>query len=111
MKTLPLSKLKAHYEYVCAEYVFKFCNKQGLEFDGWVGDDVGGVAACGDYFFNLSDIVLDINNKCRKGLILDWQNDSVEAHMGNPSAESINYYSYSKGLRYEDLKPAAPPEK
>ena len=106
MKTTPIAKLKAQYEAICNEYVQKFANKQGLEFDkdAWVGGTVGGIVCLSDYFFDLADIVLDINTRQPKGLILKWQNDSIEAHMENPFTENINYYSYSKGLRYSDLK-------
>jgi hypothetical protein len=47
-------------------------------------------------FFNFQDIVWDINSKQPKGLIVDWYYESIE----NPK-KSMNYYSYTKGLRYD----------
>ncbi len=98
MKNMNTDKLKKRYEDVCNEYVDAFVKKQGVVFDGWVGDDIGSIAGfCEQYFFSLSDIVWDINANCPKGLILKWQEDCVS----NPE-RSINYYSYSKGLRIVD---------
>ena len=94
-----MNKLKERYEKACNDYIAEFTKKQGLEFDGWVGDEVGGIASFIDqYFFNISDIVWDINSNQSKGLILQWQDDCLES---NP--KFINYFSYSRGLRFSDL--------
>jgi hypothetical protein len=104
-KTLKLQELIKQYEFVCNEWVQKFCNKQGLEFDGWVAEEVNGVASftC-QYFFNLNEIVLDLTTKQPKGFILDWQNDVTDFNMGKDEKEYINYKSYIMGLRYTYLK-------
>lgn len=103
-KTLEISKLKTQYEFACNEYARKFANKQHIDFEFWVADEVGGIACFNsDYFFNISDIVLDINTKQPVGLILDWQNDGVETHFTHPEINSINYHSYTMGLRYEHI--------
>ena len=104
MKTIKLSELKKQYEFVCDQYIQKFSNKQGIEFDGWIGKDIGGVASFIDqYFFNLSDIIEDINGKHPKGLILEWQDDSVDYNMARKDPFVINYKTYAMGLRYSDL--------
>jgi len=103
MKTLPLANLNKNYERACNEYVKKFCNKQGLTFDAWVADDCGGVAVFNDnYYINLSDIIIDINKKAPKGLIIKWQEDTLERHQKDGT--SINYSSYIMGLRYEQIE-------
>jgi hypothetical protein len=94
-----MENIKKIYEAACNEYAAIFCKKQGLYFDGWVADDVGGVACCSDFYLGLHDIVWDINSKQRKGLILRWYDESLKNH-----PKSVNYYSYTKGLRYKDLK-------
>ena len=103
-KTKKLSELNKQWDFVCNEWVRKFCNKQSISFDGWLGNEVGGIAsfAC-QYYFNLSDIILDINTKQPKGLILNWQNDGVDFNMFNEHPQHINYKSYTMGLRYEQL--------
>jgi len=86
-------KLKENY------YIDKFCKKQELTFDGWVGDEVGGIAWFGDVlFFNFQDIVWDINSKQDKDLIINWIYESLDNQ-----EKAINYFSYSKGLRYNDI--------
>jgi hypothetical protein len=91
--------LKSRYELVCAEYIVEFCKKQEMDFDGWVGGTIGGIACCGDFFLNFSDITYDINTCQPPGLILKWYNDNLtqSAHRW------INYHSYARGLRVEDI--------
>lgn len=101
MKTTPLKKLKADYEECCNQYATKFANKQGLTFEGWVGDNIGGIACFGDYFFNLEQIRIDCDTKQPKGLILQWQNESIEAHFEKLETANMNYLSYIKGLRFK----------
>ena len=104
-KTVKLQELNRQYEFVCNEWVQKFCNKQQIDFDGWVGDEIGGIAsfAC-QYFFNLSDIILDLKTKQPKGNILNWQSEDVDFNMFNENQKHINYKSYTMGLRHEQLK-------
>jgi hypothetical protein len=99
MKTTKLNKLKRQYEFVCNEYVTKFCNKQEMNFEGWICNTVGDVACCNDFYFNFQDIVCDINTKQPKGAIIDWYYSNLDE-----PEKSINYYSYTKGLRITDLK-------
>jgi hypothetical protein len=105
VKEISIKELYTQYEFVSNEFVKKFCKKQELYFDGWVADEVGGIASFScQYFFNLSEIVLDLKTKQRKGLILNWQDDDVEFNMFNKNPQHINYKSYTMGLRHKDLK-------
>ena len=92
--------VRAEYELVCDKYIELFSEKQGLEYEFWVGDTVGEVAYFPDYWFNFSDIVLDINNYVPEGLITEWQNESL---LNYDKGLKINYYSYKNGLRYSYL--------
>ena len=91
---MKLKDLKNQYELVCNEYVRLFCKKQEMEFYGWAAQVVGEVACCNDFYFNFSDIVLDVNTMQPKSAIIDWYYNDIE----------INYYSYTKGLRVKDIK-------
>jgi hypothetical protein len=93
-----MKDLKVQYEKVCNEYVKRFCEKHDLEFGGWVAGIVGDIASYGDFYFSFQDVVWDINSKQPKGLIIKWY-DEVLLSLG----PSINYYSYTKGLRTEHL--------
>ena len=97
-------ELQTQYENVCNEYVRRFCEKQDMEFDGWVGNEVGGIAGfASQYFFNMSDIILDMSTNQPVGFILDWQSDGVDFNLFKDKTEYINYNSYIMGLRYSDL--------
>lgn len=94
-----MTRLQNKYESVCNEYVQKFCKKQGMEFNYWVSDIVGDVLSCSDFYFNFQDIVWDVNSKQPKGSITDWYYQNLDA-----PEKSINYYSYTKGLRVSEIK-------
>ena len=89
-----MEKLKQKYELICDEYINVFCVKQEMDFEGWVGNIVGGGACCNDFFFDFQDIVYDINTRQPQGLIVNWYYYNLELKDGN-----INYHSYAKGLR------------
>lgn len=80
--------------------------KQDLDFDGWVGDHIGETAvfSC-QYYFNLSDMILDLKTKQPKRLILRWQDDYIDFNIGKEPEDrkEINYKSYTMGLRLKDL--------
>ncbi len=59
---------------------------------------------CEKLVSNFSDIKYDIDNKVKKGLIFQHQDDSVEHHLTVNQEEIINFRSYAMGLRYEHLK-------
>ena len=94
-----MSTLKLQYEKACNEYVKIFCKKQDMEFELWICDTIGDIAMCNDFFFSLSDIAYDVNSNQPKGLIIDWYYENIEA----PN-KSINYYSYTNGLRVAEIK-------
>ena len=97
---LKTKKLKKEYESIVNKYIKYFEQKQGVRFNYWIGDRIGGVADFGDVLtFNFTDIVFDINTQQPKDLILNWVYESVD----NPDI-NINYRNYAAGLRYEHLK-------
>jgi hypothetical protein len=90
-KTMKLQELNRQHEFVCNEWVQKFCNKQQIDFGGWVGDEIGGIASFDNqYFFNLSDIVLDLKTKQPNGQILAWLNDGVDFNIFKDKKQYIN---------------------
>lgn len=107
LKSIGIDELRNQYENICNEYIRRFSEKQGIEFDGWIGNEVGGIASfISQYFFNIDDITLDMNTNQPIGLILDWQSDGVDYNMLYNNSLHINYKSYTMGLRYKDLKPS-----
>jgi hypothetical protein len=93
-----MTALKKKYENIVEQYIKKFTNKHGYEFSYWCGPDVGGIACFIDqYFFNLEDIMYDVNNEVKKGMIFQWQDDQVEYGDENTA---INFQSYVMGMRH-----------
>ena len=93
-----MNQLKKDYEKACNAYIKAFCKKQDVKFYGWIGDLVGSVALLSEICLNIHDIVWDINSKQPKGLIFTWYYDNLEN-----AEKSINYFSYTKGLRIKDI--------
>lgn len=94
-----MEDLRKVYEKVCNDYLDFFCKKQEIIFEGWVSDQVGGIAFFGECFFSFPDIVWDVNSNQPKGLIVDWYHENLEL-----PEKSINYFSYTKGLRVADIE-------
>lgn len=84
-------------------YIRAFEIKHDGEFDICDGDDLMGILIFGDYAFNISDIVFDIENNLPENLIFDWFNDMID-NKKNPSSAKMNLANYAKGLRFEDLQ-------
>lgn len=87
-----------NYRKAVKELIKEFEEKQELEFEFFVGEGLEIACFAGDYFFNLSDIYLDLHTKAPKRLIFEW----YFAQLDNPN-KNINYRSYAEGLRFEDL--------
>lgn len=95
-----INTLRREYEDACNAYIEVFVQKQGYEFSGWVG--VGEIAGfIEQYFFNLEDIIYDIENKCAKGLIFEHQDYVLE---NQDKEHHINYKSYAMGARYDMIE-------
>ena len=96
---MKIEALKKEYEILCNRYIEIFCKKHGIEFDFWIGDTIADVGCFnGDYFFNFSEIVLDIHSRQPKGFILEWHN------YNDNDKNYISYDAYIKGIRHENIK-------
>jgi hypothetical protein len=95
--------LRQELDKVLNKYIKKFEKAHGVELEFAVCDDLMGVLCFGDHFFNMSDIVYDVDNKLPVGLIFEWQDAGIRAHF-NGNKETISLHSYAKGLRYEGVE-------
>lgn len=96
---MTLQKLNKQYDDSCNAFCELFAKKHGIIFDGWVGGIIGEIASFSDqYFFNISDVILELNTSQPKGHILEWHDKS--SHSAFCGERHINYRSYVKGLRY-----------
>lgn len=92
------TELAENYKKACEAYVEVFCKKQDMYFDEWVGDEVGGIALCNDFYFGIGDIIDDIEYDQPVGSIIDWYYDNLKYEDIH-----INYKSYIRGLRVQYL--------
>lgn len=86
------------YKEICNAIVIQFCEKQSMSFNGWVADEVGGIAECSDFYFNFLDILKDVEKKVEKGVIIDWYYSNIDNENNY-----INYNSWLMGLRHEKV--------
>jgi len=82
-------------------YVTAFEVKHETVIDGFIADDIIGIALFADSYFNMSDIIFDLDNSCPKDFIWDWYNQTLDRAM--EEKQTINYKAWTMGLRYEDL--------
>jgi hypothetical protein len=97
-------RIVTQYERACNRIAIAFCRKQGLEFCFWVSDKPGDIACVSDqYFFGVAEMLHDLNTNQPKGLILSWQEDSVEFNSEKEVSERsfISYECYTTGSRYK----------
>ena len=85
------------------EYIRLFEEKHKVFFEFAVGDDLTGLLCFGDYLFTTRDVIYDIDNDLPKRLIFQWQDDSFDS-LKNPQHREMNFQTYARGLRFEDLK-------
>lgn len=94
VKDISTKELDVQYKIIINEYLRRFVLRHGYKFAGWVGGDIGGIAEfINQYFFDIADIIYDLNNKLPKNTIFEWQDYVVEG--GN----IITLHAYSKGVR------------
>lgn len=96
---MTLEELKKTYNEACDEYLTKFCEKQDLKSRGWIGENIGAIAECSGYCFNIHDVIWDMNTNQPKGNIINWYRDNQE----HPE-KRINYFMYTKGERITDIQ-------
>ena len=67
-----IEKLKENYEKAVTDYIKEFEKVYEVDFDFWVGDEVGGVANIGDETYNFSDLKYMIDNSIKYDFLVDW---------------------------------------
>ena len=71
--------LKNDFEKVCAAYISDFEEKQGITFKCFTDNIAGGLCEFKEgYFINMYEIIIDLEQKAPKGLILHWHDAITE---------------------------------
>lgn len=83
--------LKNDFEKVCKAYIDDFEKKQDINFKCYVDNIAGGLCEFKEgYFINMYEIIIDLEQKAPKGLILHWHDAITETeHIVNE-----NYKTY-----------------
>ena len=90
-------ELRKNYKKACNDYLRAFCEKHDFDFDDayWIADDIGGVADCGSYTFDMATIKTDIDEDVPKEELMPWYDyilNALEFGLTTP-----NYHSWIHG--------------
>ena len=93
-------QLKQNYEKAVNDYLCLFCKKHEFDYedakDSWVGNDVGGIVCCADYFADMQTILADIDTDAPEEQFDLWYDYCTELRMlGN--SQTPNFNSWLKG--------------
>lgn len=90
--------LKEQYNNACNAYLEAFCDKHDFDYkearDSWVGGVVGDVCQCGDFYIQLSDIILDVDSDTDKEEFFRWYDYSYECHEYGISGPNYKSWLY-----------------
>lgn len=83
--------MKKQLEKVLKQYIKEFEKKQDLTFEFAVDDNLMEVISFGSvYFFNMSDIIYDVDNAIKENIIVEWLEYTLQ------EKDYINYRTYLK---------------
>lgn len=89
-----VKELKNRLDGLIMEYVALFEKKHEMQFDFWVGDDVGDVGMFGDFYVDFRTIRFDIENDIEESLFIRWYDESLLNHENGKTV--LNYETYVK---------------
>lgn len=81
------TELLSFYYDACNALLQAFCEKHDFDYkdarQGWVADETGGTACCGDFCFSMDEIVTDLRENAPEEELLKWYDYTMEcAHLG-----------------------------
>ena len=90
-------ELRKNYKKACNDYLLAFCEKHDFDFDDayWVADDVGGVADCSSYTFDMATIKTDVDEDAPKEELMPWYDYIIDALEFGLTAP--NYHAWIHG--------------
>lgn len=94
-----MSKLRENYDNACNAYLKAFCDKHDFDYDdakkSWVSNQPGTICMCGDFFVQMEDLILDVENEAEESEFFKWYDYSCEC--SELGIFSPNYGSWLKG--------------
>lgn len=87
------------YYNACNKLLKIFCDKHEFDYkdakESWVAEDIGGIACCGDYFFNMDVIVTELKEGPHEDELIKWYDYTMRcSYLG---ISSCNYSSWLDG--------------
>ena len=79
-----MTNRKELYESGCLGYVHQFETKHSIEFDGWVGNEVGELASFNEMFVNFRDLKFDIDSNLPEQIFAEWYYDCLDKGVVKP---------------------------
>jgi len=73
-----ITPLREKLDRALKKYIKKFCKKHSLQFEYVVGEDLMEMIRLNDFYFNINNIIYDIDNKLPKNIIFKWYDDTIE---------------------------------
>ena len=73
-------KLKKMFEESAEQYAAKFAKIMQMDFEWWIGDNVGEVAEIGDLFVDFSDIRYVVDNNISEPDFITYYYFNIEYH-------------------------------
>lgn len=82
--------LKQNYDDACNAYLKAFCEKHDFYYEDayWCGEDVGGIADCSTYTFDMATIRTDIDEDAPEGELMkhyDYCLNAIEFNLDFPN--------------------------
>lgn len=102
------NQLKQTYEWCCNEYRRKLCEMWEYHVDDsyWMGDVIGESLFVGDWIWamDMTQIIYCIEHNVSVEAMLEYQSFVEDDLSEGRNFPRINFYSWMKGLRPENLK-------
>jgi len=112
-----MKELKTNYEKAVQAYVINFCERVEIDFDGWVGGQVGTVGCFGDHYFDFHDIKYFVENDFTFEIMMRWYWFTAEhpkCYINLPTfhkrvrdaakSEFFDFRDFEKNLIYERVR-------
>lgn len=97
-----IKNLLSNYNDICMKLVKKFVQKHKYEFSYNIGHIYCFIE---QYYFNIEDIIYDLEHDLPADLIFQWQDDTLEAYSEKGTLtdvlNEISLKDYAEGKRYE----------
>lgn len=95
-------ELRENYEKACNAYLMAFCEKHGFDYadaaQSWVGEDVGGITLCADYYVGMPDIITDIDRDAPEEEYAKYYDYCLRVgSVANGELQTPNYESWLRG--------------